>query len=248
MVRAIYPLALFLAQSSVPNEVLQLARIKHDMAAVLSKMPNYMCEEIVDRSARENGAKKFKDVDTMRLDVAFVGGKEVFGKHTAGKIDKSHPFGLTGHGVTSNGEFTGFARTVFTDNVATMHYFGPDQLKGKASLRWDYSIPLLTSGWTLIYAGRLTKVATKGSFWVDPESLELLQLDVIASEIEPGFPMTATHLSIGYGKVRLGSNIVLIPQRSELFVTSSDGTLERNMAQFRRCREYGADSAISFDK
>jgi hypothetical protein len=248
MMRALYVLALFLAQSSVPNEVVQLARVKHDMAAVLSKMPNYMCEEIIGRSARENGAKRFKDVDTMRLDVAFVGGKEVFGKHTAGKIDKGHPSGLTGHGVTSNGEFTGFARSVFMDNVATMRYFGPDRLDGKASLRWDYSIPLLTSGWTLNYAGRLTTVATKGSFWVDPESLELLQLDVIASEIEPGFPMAATHLSIGYGKVRLGSEIVLIPQRSELLVTSSDGTLERNVLQFRRCREYGAETAISFDK
>jgi hypothetical protein len=218
------------------------------MAAVLSKMPNYMCEEIIDRYAREKGAKKFKDVDTMRLDVAFVGGKEVFGKHTAGKIDKAHPSGLTGHGVTSNGEFTGFARSVFASNVATMHYFGPDQLDGKTNLRRDYSIPLLTSGWTLNYAGRLATVATKGSFWVDPESLELLQLDVIATEIEPGFPMTATRLSIGYGKVWLGRNIVLIPQRSKLFVSSSNGTLERNLVQFRRCREYGADSAISFDK
>jgi hypothetical protein len=248
MIRVIYVFTLFLAQSSVPNEVVQLARIKHDMAAVLSKMPNYMCEEIIDRSAREKGAKKFRDVDTMRLDVAFVGGKEVFGKHTAGKIDKSHPFGLTGHGVTSNGEFTGFARSVFTDNVATMRYFGPEQLDGRAALRWDYSIPLLTSAWTLIYAGRLTTVATKGSFWVDPESLELLQLDVIASEIEVGFPMAATHLSIGYGKVRLGRDIALIPQRSELLVTGSDGKLERNVVQFRRCREYGAETVISFDK
>jgi hypothetical protein len=248
MTRAMQLLLLFLAQSTVPHEVVQLARIKHDMTVVLSRMPNYMCEEIIERSARETGAKKFKDVDTMRLDVAFVGGKEVFGKHTAGKIDKSHPSGLTGHGVTSNGEFTGFARSVFMDNVATIRYFGPDQLGRKASLRWDYSIPLLTSGWTLIYAGRLATVATKGSFWVDPESLELLQLDVIASEIEPGFPMAATRLSIGYGKVRLGSDIVLIPQRSELFVTSSDGTLERNVVQFRRCREYGAETVISFDK
>ena len=248
MIRTVQLLLLFLAQSTVPREVVQLARVKHDMAAVLSKMPDYMCEEIVQRSAREKGAKAFKDVDTMRLDVAFVGGREVFGKHEAGKIDKNHPSGLTGHGVTSNGEFTGFARSVFVDGGATMRYFGPDPLDGRAALRWNYSIGLLSSGWTLTYAGRLTKVTAKGSFWVDAESLDLLQLDVDAADIETGFPMMATHLSIGYGRTRLGSNIVLIPQRSELLVTDRNGTVERNMVQFRRCREYGAESAISFDK
>jgi hypothetical protein len=248
MTRAIQLLLLVLAQSTVPREVVQLARIKHDMSAVLSKMPDYMCEEIVRRSAREKGAKTFKDVDTMRLDVAFVGGKELFGKHGAGQIDKSHPSGLTGHGVTSNGEFTGHARSVFSDGGATMRYFGPDALEGRAALRWDYSITSLASGWSLTYAGRPTRVASKGSFWVDPESLDLLQLDVNAAEIEASFPIAATRLSIGYGKVQLGSNIALIPQRSELLLTDADGTLERNIVQFSRCREYGADTAIFFDK
>jgi hypothetical protein len=248
MTRAIQLLLLFLAQSTVPREVVQLARIKHDMTGVLSKMPDYMCEEIVERSARDKGARKFRDVDTMRLDVAFVGGKELFGRHDAGHIDKSHPSGLTRHGVTSNGEFTGHARSVFMNNAATMRYFGPDKLDGRETLRWDYSITTLASDWSLNYAGRLTTVASKGSFWVDPESLDVLQLDVIATEIEPGFPIAATHLSIGYGKVRLGNSIALIPQKSVLLVTGSDGTLERNLAQFRRCHEYGADTVLSFDK
>jgi hypothetical protein len=248
MIRAAQLLLLFLVQSTVPREVIQLARVKHDMSAVLSKMPDYMCEEMVDRSRREKGAPTFKDVDTMHLDVAFVGGKELFGKHDAGQIDKSHPSSLAGHGVTSNGEFTGHARSVFLDGAARMHYFGPDALDGKAALRWDYNISTFSSGWVLTYAGRLTHVASKGSFWVDPESLEVLQLDVNAAEIETDFPISATHLSIGYTKALLGSKTVLIPQRSDLLVTNSDGSLERNLVQFSHCREYGADSAISFDK
>jgi hypothetical protein len=248
MTRAIQLLLLVLAQSTVPREVIQLARIKHDMAAVLNKMPDYMCEEIVDRSQREKGSTRFKDVDTMRLDVAFVGGKELFGKHDAGKIDKSHPSGLTGHGVTSDGEFAGHARTVFVNGSSTIRYFGPDVLQGRKALRWDYVVPLLLSGWTLNYAGRVTRVASKGSFWADPESLDLLQLDIEAAEIEQGFPIQATRLSIHYGKVRLGENIVLIPQESDLLLSDASGTLEHNVVHFSRCREYGADSAISFDK
>lgn len=241
-------LMLLMMQSVVPREVVQLARIKHEMSAVLNKMPDYMCEEIVERSSMEKGAKKFKEGDTMRLDVAFVGGRELFGKHEVGQIDKDHPSTLTGHGVTSSGEFVGHARTVFVGGAATIRYFGPDDLQGRNALRWDYVVPKLLSSWTFNYAGRMTQVASKGSFWVDRESLELLQLDVDATEIEPGFPIARTHLSINYGKVRLGDKLVLIAQQSDLLLTGANGTLERNLVQFKRCRQYGTESVLSFDK
>jgi hypothetical protein len=237
-----------LMQSTVPHEVVQLARIKHDMTAILDRMPDYMCEEIVERSTREKGSKKFRDDDTMRLDVAFVGGREVFGKHDIGQIDKVHPSGFTGHGVTSNGEFASHARTVFANGTATIRYFGAEELHGQQALRWDYVVPYLFSGWTLNYAGRITRVASKGSFWVDAESLDLLQLDVEATEIEAGFPIAGTHLSIRYGKVKLGEKLALIAQESELLLSGTDGALERNRVQFKRCRQYGAESLLSFDK
>jgi hypothetical protein len=243
-----FVLLFLLVQSTVPREVVQLARIKHDMSAVLNKMPDYTCEEIVQRSTMEKGSKKFRDVDTMRLDVAFVGGREFFGKHEAGQIDKTHPSSLTGHGVTSNGEFVGHARTVFADNASTIRYFGPEESQGRKALRWDYVVPLLSSGWTLNYAGRLTRVASKGSFWVDRESLDLLQLDVEATEIEPGFPIAGTRLSIRYGKVKLGEKFVLIAEESDLLLSGANGSLERNVVQFKRCKEYGVESVISFEK
>jgi len=248
MIRATQLLLLFLAQSTTPREIVQLARIKHDMAGILNKMPDYMCQETVERSSRQKGVAAFKEVDVLRLDVAFVGGKELFGRRNAGQIDKSHPNSFTGHGVTSNGEFTGHARTVFLDGAAAFRYAGSETLDGRAALRWNYTISSLTSGWTLLYAGRLAKVASKGSFWADPESLDLLQLDVEATEIEADFPIQATHLSIGYGRVQIGTKLILIPQRSDLLVTNADGTLDRNQVEFSRCREYGAESAISFDE
>ncbi len=99
MIRAAQLLLLFLVQSTVPKEIVQLARIKHDMAGVLNKMPDYMCEETVERSSRHKGDSAFKEDDTLNLDVAFVGGKEFFGRRDAGQIDKSHPNTFTHHAV-----------------------------------------------------------------------------------------------------------------------------------------------------
>jgi hypothetical protein len=193
---------LILAQSTVAQDVIQLARIEHEMSAVLANMPNYTCEETIERSIREKGMPAFKVSDTLRLNVAFVGGKELFGRRDAARIDKSHPNSFTGHGVTSNGEFVGHARSVFMDNGATIRYFGADETKGRAALRWDYAISLLMSGWTLQYAGRVTQVASKGSFWVDAKSLEILQLDVNATQIEEAFPIAGAHLSLAMRRCR----------------------------------------------
>lgn len=239
---------LFLAQSTVPREVVQLARVKHDMSAALEKIPDYTCMETVERSSGRSGRNEFKFKDTLRMDVAFIAGKEVYSKHGAPRIDKTDPAHFIPFGLTSNGEFAGHARSVFSAWApAQIRYGGADQRNGRAALRWDYVIPSLVSGWTLQYAGRLTHVASEGSFWADASSLEVMQLDVDATEIEAGFPITAAHESIRYGRVQLGSNLALIPIGMDLLETETDGTVNRNAMKFTQCKEYRAESGISFD-
>jgi hypothetical protein len=240
-------LFLFIAQSTVPQEVVQLARIKHDMSEVLAKVPNYICTETIERSVRKRGAPQFRVTDALRLNVAFIGGKEVYSWHGAQRIDRSDPIRLVGSGVMSTGEFATHARAVFHDNAATFRYIGAETWRGQAALRWDYSIPYLFSGWALNDDLATTRVASNGSFRVSAKSLDLLHLEIDASEIEAGFPMSAAHTSIEYAKVHLGSRFVLVPQSTTLLVTESDGSQYRNQGQFSQCHEYGAEAAISFD-
>jgi hypothetical protein len=237
---------LFVAQSTVPQEIIQLARIKHDMSAILAKVPDYTCTETVERSVRKKGTLQFKVTDALRLEVAFIGGQEVYSWHGARRIDRSDPIGLVGSGVVSNGEFATHARAVFHDNIAKFRYIGADTWRGEAALRWDYSIPYLFSGWTLSHNSATTRVTSNGSFQVSAKSLELLHLEIDASQIEAGFPISAAHTSIEYAKIRLGSKLVLVPQTTDLLLTESDGSQHRNLAQFSQCHEYSAEAAISF--
>ncbi len=129
---------------------------------------------------------------------------------------------------TSNGEFTGHARSVFLDGAAVFRYAGADTIDGHAALRWNYTITALASGWILTYNGRGIKVASTGSFWAHPESLDVLRLEVNADKIETDFPIAATRLSISYARLQLRQKSVSIPQSSDLLVTDADGTLQRN--------------------
>src|ERR1039458_960437 len=49
-----------------------------------------------------------------------------------------------------------------------------------------------------------------------------------------------------YWPVLVGGRTVLLARRSEFLLTEADGTLKRNASVFSNCREYIAESTISF--
>src|SRR5947209_13623252 len=67
------------AQQDLSPELLLLARIKVKMAENLDHLPNYTCEQTIERSRRRAPSRKFELLDTVRLEVALVEGKELYG-------------------------------------------------------------------------------------------------------------------------------------------------------------------------
>src|SRR5437870_12723323 len=68
------------AQTESPPEVVLLSRIKQHMKARLLQVPNYTCLETVERWQQISASAKFKPVDTVRVEVAEVDGKELFAR------------------------------------------------------------------------------------------------------------------------------------------------------------------------
>ena len=68
------------AQVELAPEILILDHIKARMAENLRRLPDYTCTEIIDRSRRRRGTDAFAPVDTLKLDVARVDGKELFSR------------------------------------------------------------------------------------------------------------------------------------------------------------------------
>ena len=58
--------------------VLLLAKIKTHMMETLARQPNYTCLETVERWQRSGLARSYSFIDRLRLEVAFVDGKEMF--------------------------------------------------------------------------------------------------------------------------------------------------------------------------
>src|SRR5437764_679954 len=77
------------AEQDLSPELLLLAKIKVKMAENLGRLPNYTCQQTIERSRRRPPGRKFEMLDTVRLEVALVEGKELYGWPGADRIAES---------------------------------------------------------------------------------------------------------------------------------------------------------------
>jgi hypothetical protein len=84
--------------SLVPPDVLFLAKTLRHLRQALTFVPNYTCMETLYRENLTPPERKFRQVDRVRLEVAKVGKKEVFGWPGAGRLGDQSIVELAGQG------------------------------------------------------------------------------------------------------------------------------------------------------
>ena len=111
-------------------------------------------------------------------------------------------------------------------------------------MRYEYDAP---PGALRLTNGNLSGyTAARGSFWIDPETLDLLQIDIEGYAIPSELAVNAISDHTMYWRVLIGQRIVLLAQSSDFRLTQADRILKRNTSVFPNCREYTADSTLTF--
>ena len=85
------------------------------------------------------------------------------------------------------------------------------------------------------------------SYWVDPETKDLIRLEEFAVDIPPTLDIKENLTSVTYGRVKIGEAQVLLPLSAETTVSNVSGWRAKNHIDFSGCREYKAESIIRFD-
>jgi hypothetical protein len=233
------------AQSGLAPEVLLLSKVEHRVTSDLAHMPDFTCMETVRRYVRTNARRTFHMADTLRLEVALVDHKELFswpGEEAFGPDLAA----MVGAGTINIGDFATTIRGIFGNRVATIHYTGPETLRGRETERFEYEIPQMWSGYTIRYANSEGTVASRGSFWVDRASLDLLRVTVSATSIPINLPIAAAETRIDYARVHLDDQSLLTPESSETVLTLMNGHESRNEIEFSHWRKFRAESRLSF--
>jgi hypothetical protein len=183
--------------------------------------------------------------DTLRLEVALVDGKEMFAWPGSRQFEDRELGDIVSTGMFGNGNFAIYPRILFLANVAAIEYFGKTQSGGRPALRYDFRVSREKGGHRLRVNKREEVVAFHGSFYADPETLDLLRLEVVAEDIPADLGLTASETSVNYGRLKIGEERFLLPVESELMMSLPD-SIDRNWVRFSSCRKFTGESTLLF--
>ena len=249
-----YPLlclALVLSESAgqeppanLEQELVQ--KVRQRMADNVKLLPDYTCLETIERSVRTAGKEKPLVRDRIHLEVAYVGGSEMFAwpgsEHFDAALFEELPQQA---GAIATGGFAGWIGSLFGSSAPAFTFAGACKVDGTSGSRFAFRVPLSSSAHMFIMGDRGINSAYAGSICVDPAALDIMTLEIQDEEIQA--LVAASAEAIRFGRTRVGSGDFLLPQYDELTVTDSAGKEFRNVTRYTACRQYTAESTISFD-
>jgi hypothetical protein len=231
----------------VPPEILLLAGIRAHMAATLDRQPDYTCIEEIERSHRLASRGQYHLLDMLRLEVALVGGKEMFAWPGARSFEYTDLLKMVPAGAAiGNGNFALHARNVFDSSSPTFLYSGREKIDGREAVRYDYRVLRRVSRYSLRMRETEAVVGYHGSFWVAPATLDAIRLTVIADDVPQELHIRVAENIMDYARLKIGTGEFLLPRASELFIEDTEGNENRNRIRFEGCREYTGESVLSF--
>jgi hypothetical protein len=235
------------AQTQLSPDLEALTKIRTRMIFNLDHQPNYTCVETIERFSRAKSTNKLKVVDTLRLEVALVDGREMFAWPGSKKFDDSDITQMVTTGAIGNGNFGIHARALFATRAATFHFLGEEDFQGKKALRFDYNIAQMLSGYHVRVGSASAIVGYHGSFYADPNTFDVQRIEVIADQIPVELTLASVDNKIDYAMAHIGDGDFLLPSQSELSMIGIVGGEERNHVRFTSCRQFSGESVVTFD-
>jgi hypothetical protein len=216
------------------------------MGTELRRLDNYSCIHHINRYTWSRRGNRFERVDTVRLQVSYVDGQEYFARLGSSFMVKD-PSEVVSSGMIASGFFKGFASSLFLNQSVEKLVFrgvqeGPEQNFLRYQFETNDDNPLRVRVGTAV-----RDVQAKGEFWLDKDDQKLRRVVVENREAIGRMGLRRVLNIIDWAPVSTSAGLVLLPQRADLWMVSSDGNIDRNEVTLAQCREYRAESSIRFD-
>ncbi len=240
-----------------------------DSAAVLAKcrerileraqhLPNYTCNETVDRSYYRSAKQGGKDLpcsqirteklilavtDRLHLEVKVSEGEEIGSWPGASQFDSRSIFDLVGGGSYGTGSLGTFLVDIFGNKGATITFQGEqDKL-----FAYSFQVPLNSSHYAVQAWGNWRPVPFEGTAWIDPATSDIKRIRIQTAELPPETQACYGTTEVEYDSSQARSTDFLAPKHSTLRFLMRDGTQNETSTAYSQCREYQVESTLRFD-
>ena len=263
-------LALLFGQNARdPNDLLLRARVK--LQDLTRRLANYTCIETVDRqyfqapasrrpvaetpartcrvaASPVEDAPRLESSDRLRFEVTVAGNGEILSRPGATRFDSRDVDAIVRFGPIGTGSFGSYLIGVFDNPSTVFRYVGERSLEQHTMLEYQYQVPVEASRYKVKAGAIWLAMAYHGTFWLDPESLDLERFTILADNLPPQTSICEAESTLDYSGVRIRVGDALLPRQSQLHVTMLDGRQTINTTNFSGCKEYQAESALVFDE
>jgi hypothetical protein len=232
------------ATEPTPSELLTL--IRNRMSGTLAALPNYTCRETIERKVRKAKTRKITTTDLLRLDVAYLDHNETFAWPWSRQFGDERIGDLVPSGVIASGNFGSQAREIFSSPAVIFNFVGESSVDQRREVEFRFRMPLESSGFVIRHGPQSGVVAYHGFFSADPNTGDLIGLEVSPDSIPSDLDVAQARQETEYARVRIRDADYLLPASSELTVLDSRGDSYRNHITFANCREYRGESTVTF--
>jgi hypothetical protein len=246
LIAGLIPMGAALAEDLAPGVVL-LAGVKRHMKEELDRLPNVSCVETVRREFQP-AKGKMTPLDTIRLEVHTDGDKEFYASPGEREFSTANPMDYAGSGVMGDGFFALHLRTVLENNNVSFVYKGEEEIAGRRLARFDYRLSKNWGGQFFRLPEGSGKAGLHGSVWTDPQTYDVIVLEMRADDFPPTLPITEAVTRIGYARTAFDSGAVfLLPTSGDFRMVKLSAETSHNQIEFTDCRLFQAQSELRFE-
>jgi hypothetical protein len=224
-----------------------VARLRAAAAQDLRRLPDYTCTMNIERSARRKPADRFERMDSVRLEVALVDGKELFAWPGSQGFSNQGIMAFVPGGAISSGDFAAHARQIFLRDSTSIQYIGLETIDDRRLHHFRFQIPRSLSRYFIGDHVTAGIAGYEGDAWAEEDTFRLARLAIHVNDPPEQVSVRGADDTIDYQVVRIEGSERLLPRVSELTLREASGRESRNHTVFADCRQYGSVSTLRFD-
>ena len=225
-----------------------LVNVRSTAMAYTENLPNFICTQITQRYLRRLPKTGWVRMDNFVAELTYYDKQEHYKLVSVGNRSASSDATLESlKGTTSTGEFGSSLHYLFDPATGTHFRFeGIDHSRGSPTVRVGFRVPKETSKRSIIFREGTTELGVvtpyRGRCWIDPGSLQVVQIKERAYRIPEDFPVTRSEGSTEYNRVEIAGQQHWLPVRAEVLLENRSARLHtRNVIQFKQYRKFGSD-------
>lgn len=184
--------------------------------------------------------------DRLRLDMAVSEGREIYSWHAEQKFTSAAVTEIVRDGPISSGNFFGLITNIFILPGTQFAYLGKSQPNDSGAYRFEYSVPLAPSHYTVDDRVHSATVPFHGEFLLAGPDYHLTSLTIVTGPIPDRISICLSKTTITYQAEEIAGYLSLIPAKFSVDVLEDSGTYTVSQSNYSECREFRATSALTF--